>query len=96
MKACQKCDAEYDSYGNERFCQRCLNALDADFAIDWFASRLRQHVIQMSWPDRERHQRTRVDARPEPVEMAAVDDRILDEDSPACSIGTSANLIEDS
>ena len=96
MRVCENCDAKYDRFGNERFCPRCLNSINADTRIDWFASRLRQHVIQMSWPARERRTRIRSDSRGEPVEVATIDGRILDEDSAACSMGTSANLIEDS
>ena len=82
MTVCKNCNDDFDTYGSKtlRLCRICLAAHQADRRINWFASRLRQHVIQSNWPDRERHQRTRVDARPEPLELVATEFVIEPED----------------
>ena len=69
IQACLHCAHEFDDSDREslagyctKHCRRSARVMATmDQTTDWFACRLRQHIIRESWPDRERQEKARVD-----------------------------------
>ena len=68
IQACLYCANEFDDGCEDlagycsKHCRRSARVMATmDQTTDWFACRLRQFIIQETWPDRERQDRARSD-----------------------------------
>ena len=74
MRTCQQCGCQYARYGDAKHCRTCYAEIKADESVDWFAARLRQHVICSAWPRYERRSRAVIARIPVQLQVVCVAD----------------------